>query len=459
MKNAKFETLKRSEITKVQRYAAKRDGQPVKLSAWWTEERDEFTGFVTVGCEIMNEDCTERLGDVFICVCLWDRRKSFVSEGCEIYKGYTPAEAEETTEATESAEKANNEEEEKRMFTINDYTQMFTEDRTAARETVEGWRDAVRFLDNQCNVDVIDGETPAHTVKCFVSCVGENTARFIIASLINQCAWDGRISRSVKEWAENVGGALDEETANRARIYSNMHRAHLDQIAEAMMQYQPEPEETEEAEQTAEDESTESTEIKPHIKKSMLTCDTLYRFEAENDISIYDADQVKRIEDAAYVANMNKCGHPEWTEEDIYNDFLRVLGIHKIEITPLTEGKEIQPESAEAESEQDSAENDMFSSLKKTVTFTHEQANLLACYILMTTNYRAGEAEAWDKLAEETNEDGTPVFKHAKSNAYFWREMSADLEEIRLLIDNAPTVREEEPKQKTQRKAERRRSA
>jgi hypothetical protein len=29
---------------------------------------------------------------------------------------------------------------------------------------------------------------------------------------------------------------------------------------------------------------------------------------------------------------MNRCGHPEWTDADVFADFLRVLEIDKIEI-------------------------------------------------------------------------------------------------------------------------------
>ena len=42
----------------------------------------------------------------------------------------------------------------------------------------------------------------------------------------------------------------------------------------------------------------------------------------------------------------------------------------------------------------------------KTITLTHGDAVKLECFLLMTTNYRRNEAEAWFKLAEEKNEDG-----------------------------------------------------
>ena len=70
------------------------------------------------------------------------------------------------------------------------------------------------------------------------------------------------------------------------------------------------------------------------MKKSMLTCETLDRFEREYKTEHYTPEQVETIEHAAYVANMNRCSHPEWTEADIFADFIRVLGIHKIETEP-----------------------------------------------------------------------------------------------------------------------------
>ena len=45
---------------------------------------------------------------------------------------------------------------------------------------------------------------------------------------------------------------------------------------------------------------------------------------------------------------------------------------------------------------------------QKTITLSHDHANKLVCYLLMTTNYRKGEREAWEKLAAEKEEDGTP---------------------------------------------------
>lgn len=67
------------------------------------------------------------------------------------------------------------------------------------------------------------------------------------------------------------------------------------------------------------------------MKKTMLTCETLDRFEKEYKTEQYTETQIETIERAAYVANMNRNAHPEWTKDDIFADFLRVLGIDHIE--------------------------------------------------------------------------------------------------------------------------------
>ena len=68
------------------------------------------------------------------------------------------------------------------------------------------------------------------------------------------------------------------------------------------------------------------------MKITMLTWDTLRKFERECITEHYSKQQCKLIEDAAYVANMNRNSNPKWTESDIYNDFFRVLKLHGIAV-------------------------------------------------------------------------------------------------------------------------------
>ena len=81
--------------------------------------------------------------------------------------------------------------------------------------------------------------TPADTVAAYISAVGYDLASVIIASLVNRCSWDGRISHSSNEWAKSVPDAYDEEATDLLRLSCDeIHRAHLDQIAHAMSRAQ-----------------------------------------------------------------------------------------------------------------------------------------------------------------------------------------------------------------------------
>lgn len=71
----------------------------------------------------------------------------------------------------------------------------------------------------------------------------------------------------------------------------------------------------------------------------------------------------------------------------------------------------------------------------RAVTLTNEQWNTLVCYILMTTQHRKGEREAWESLAAETNPDGSVKFKNAAGNAKYYADLEEELEEIRRIIE------------------------
>lgn len=66
----------------------------------------------------------------------------------------------------------------------------------------------------------------------------------------------------------------------------------------------------------------------------------------------------------------------------------------------------------------------------KEVTLTQEEVTTIACYILMTTQHRAQEAEAWEKLASEQNPDSSPKFPNAPDNARYWHEQNDRLNAI-----------------------------
>ena len=76
--------------------------------------------------------------------------------------------------------------------------------------------------------------------------------------------------------------------------------------------------------------------------------------------------------------------------------------------------------------------------MKVNLTLTDEQANLLVCYIIQTTTHREECRKAWESIAQERNEDGTPKFKNAESNARYYADLEWKLNEIKRIIDNAP---------------------
>lgn len=68
------------------------------------------------------------------------------------------------------------------------------------------------------------------------------------------------------------------------------------------------------------------------MTKTMLTYRTLDRFERDYKTEHYTEEQTAKIEYAAYIANMNSASHPEWSKENIFEDFLRILKIDKIDL-------------------------------------------------------------------------------------------------------------------------------
>lgn len=74
-----FESLLKSEIKKIEKYAQQRDGKDSRLTGYGSSGADEL-GFVDVRCEICSNGMTEREQDVIFSVFMPDRRRSFVCE-------------------------------------------------------------------------------------------------------------------------------------------------------------------------------------------------------------------------------------------------------------------------------------------------------------------------------------------------------------------------------------------
>lgn len=68
------------------------------------------------------------------------------------------------------------------------------------------------------------------------------------------------------------------------------------------------------------------------MTKTMLTYNTLNNFEKVYETTQYTNEEIEKIEFVAYVANMNKCNNPEWTEIDVFNNFIKILKRHGIRL-------------------------------------------------------------------------------------------------------------------------------
>lgn len=73
---------------------------------------------------------------------------------------------------------------------------------------------------------------------------------------------------------------------------------------------------------------------------------------------------------------------------------------------------------------------------KSAVVLTNHQWHTLTSFLLMSTKYREGERDAWRRLSTRKNDDGTPEYKNAESNADFWEEMIQDIADIHKAIDD-----------------------
>lgn len=79
-----------------------------------------------------------------------------------------------------------------------------------------------------------NGGNPDTAARAFIRSVGADTAAQCVAAMIRRASWDGRISRTAKDWANSV--ALSAEWARHIEdTYCDaIHPAHLSQIAESM---------------------------------------------------------------------------------------------------------------------------------------------------------------------------------------------------------------------------------
>lgn len=138
--------------------------------------------------------------------------------------------------------------------------------------------------------------TPAQTVAAYVEAVGYEAAVEIIASLVNRSAWDGRISRRSAEWANAQENSWDEEACSSLSLYTNrIHMAHLEQIAAAMMKYQPTTEEPAEEAQEEEQEDNSMNALEK-MKQDLTTRKD--RSAWDKGVTVYALELLEGLEEA-----------------------------------------------------------------------------------------------------------------------------------------------------------------
>lgn len=110
-----------------------------------------------------------------------------------------------------------------------------THDRETVNEARKAYKEALSALETAYRETIED--TPKKTISRACEIAAPEMVFSVLASLVSGCAWDGRISPSSVSWAKNEPGCLDEQTASIFGIYTNIHRAHLDQLAQAARNY------------------------------------------------------------------------------------------------------------------------------------------------------------------------------------------------------------------------------
>lgn len=67
-----------SEIKKAESIATKRNGRKTQVTGWASDVKVNEDGFCEVRFEMCSNNMEDREDDVYMCVCVFDRRRSFV---------------------------------------------------------------------------------------------------------------------------------------------------------------------------------------------------------------------------------------------------------------------------------------------------------------------------------------------------------------------------------------------
>lgn len=95
-------------------------------------------------------------------------------------------------------------------------------------------RAIIDALESAHRASVGNSNNPHETARLFIRSVGAETAAQCVAAMVRRSSWDGRISRTAKDWAASVALSTDWERRVDDAYSDAIHMAHLSQIAEAM---------------------------------------------------------------------------------------------------------------------------------------------------------------------------------------------------------------------------------
>jgi hypothetical protein len=130
--------------------------------------------------------------------------------------------------------------------------------------------------------------TPAATVAALVERIGYPAALETVAETVNTVSeWDGRIFPSVREWAANTEAAASREELSRYGLYqpNALHSCHINQIGEAMRDYEPKSEAPATAEEVTEEAApvvAEFPKLSASVHAHIMEQDEENRFFIEN---------------------------------------------------------------------------------------------------------------------------------------------------------------------------------
>ena len=116
------------------------------------------------------------------------------------------------------------------MRELDDFNALSLEDKTM---TVRKLRMDTRKLEALS----AESGTAKSAVEKYVRAIGKPRAEIVIASLVNENAYDCRICPVAKDWAKRVDKAWDGKAMDNMGVSTMMHTVHLDQLAFEMSRY------------------------------------------------------------------------------------------------------------------------------------------------------------------------------------------------------------------------------